>query len=905
MACLYYNVTITQTDLDAASAVGSSVRVDYYPCPGGILTPKFYFSADTFTNDFCNDESQGFASQPYWIDGLTTYGSSSSTATLTPCGDEITPTVTPTISETPTSTPPIVSIQCDDYFNNTGNPLTGINYVDCDNVSQTNVTVNPGQSICVQQGTLNGGDSGFLTNLGSCGVYPPVTTETPTPTQTPTQTSTPTQTPTPTTTPSSTETPTPSVTPSTTPTTTQTSTQASTPTVTPTQTATPSVTASNTPTPSITPTTTTIYCLSGLTQSSYGYYDCCGTFVSGTGAGVTIIYNPQRTPLFGITSLGSVATTICSTATPTPTPSVTSTLTSTPTPTPTIALSTTPTPSPTTTPAPTQVITLQNNCTVFTLFDMGVSCRTLVQPSNLNSFDGALTLDITGGTSPYSIYWADSNSKTATRTGLKEGIYEAVVVDFYGDYSATTFCSLEALVPSPTPTSTVTPTPSSQPVYPSLCVLITGLVPALPPIQFTYNGLVSGRPIWVYGSYTMSWNVQNQRWQINGLTVNGGTVVSTTTSTPPLSNWTVVGGNVTPIPQVIVIEGICPTYTPMTVIINSENSDCGNDGSISITTSGGLPPYQYSINGGATYTTSSVFNGLSANTYNVVVKDTSGSTIQRSVVITQTGIPTTYSLSISNTNLQNLSRNLRRATWQVNVNPSIPVGTTLNFVMNVETIQDVNAPGSGITSSVNQVYLGSTLLSPTTTNTTSSESGRLNCSPFTTQTTNIIQTYNITMSAGTVVSGVIDSSLVITSGSSSSNGCVTNLLQEISVLPLQGIVNGCQCCTVNTNSVSYGGLSHTLSFGQGGATQNYTQVVLGIGNLTTTACADETTSTLRIINAPSFGVGVTIFTGDISSPLPLLGYTYCSYQTGLYNVDPLTGQVTGAVLSPGGTQVFC
>lgn len=827
MACFNYNVTISQLDLDIAD--GNTVYVDYYPCPGGISTTRGYSVANSYPDDFCNDDSVGVP-QIYMLIGGFSAATVSTVSQSTPCD------LTPTPTETPTST------------------------------------------------------------------------VTPSPTQTPSQTTTPTQTQTstvtPTTTPSSTQTPTPSVTPTTTPTTTQTSTQATTPTVTPTQTATPSVTASNTPTPSVTPTTTTIYCLSGLTQSSYGYTDCCGSFITGTGAGLTITYNPQLTN-FGITSLGSVATTSCGTATPTPTPSVTPTLTSTPTPTPTIALSSTPTPSPTTTPAPTQVITLQNNCAVFTLFDMGVSCRTLVQPSNLNSFDGALTLDITGGTSPYSIYWADSNSKTATRTGLKEGIYEAVVVDFYGDYSATTFCSLEALVPSPTPTSTVTPTPSSQPVYPSLCVLITGLVPALPPIQFTYNGLVSGRPIWVYGSYTMSWNVQNQRWQINGLTVNGGTVVSTTTSTPPLSNWTVVGGNVTPIPQVIVIEGICPTYTPMTVIINSENSDCGNDGSISITTSGGLPPYQYSINGGATYTTSSVFNGLSANTYNVVVKDTSGSTIQRSVVITQTGIPTTYSLSISNTNLQNLSRNLRRATWQVNVNPPIPVGTTLNFVMNIETIQDVNAPGSGITSSVNQVYLGSTLLSPTTTNTTSSESGRLNCSPFTTQTTNIIQTYNITMSAGTVVSGFSDSSLVITSGSSSSNGCVTNLLQEISVIPQQGIVNGCQCCTVNTNSVSYGGLSHTLSFGQGGAIQNYTQVVLGVGNLTTTACADETTSTLRIINAPSFGVGVTIFTGDISSPSPLLGYTYCSYQTGLYNVDPLTGQVTGAVLSPGGTQVFC
>jgi hypothetical protein len=536
---------------------------------------------------------------------------------------------------------------------------------------------------------------------------------------------------------------------------------------------------------------------------------------------------------------------------------------------------------------------------------MGVTCRTLIQPSNTTSFDGVLTLDITGGTSPYSIYWADSSSKSATRTGLKEGIYEAIVVDFYGDYTASTFCSVDAIVPSPTPTMTLTPTPSSQPVYSSLCVLISGLVPALAPIQFTYNGIVNGRPVWVSGTYTMSWSVSNQRWQINGLSVNGGTVVSTTTSTPPLSNWTVVGATTTPIPQVAVLQGTCPTYTPMTVVINSENSDCGNDGGISVVTSGGLPPYQYSINGGATYTTSSVFNGLSPNTYNVVVKDTTGLTIQRSVVITQTGAPTTYSLSVANTNLQNLSRNLRRATWQVNVTPPIPVGTTLSFVLNIETIQDMNSPGSGVTSSVSSVYVASSLVSPNSTNTNTSVNPRPNCSPFTTQRTNILQSYNVTMSAGTVVSGFSDSSLSITSGTSASNGCVTNLQQEISVVPQQGIVNGCQCCTVSTNNTSFGGLQHSLSFGDGGTTQNYSQVVLGVGQSTSAACIDETLSPLRIINAPSFGVGVSIFTGNPTSPSPLLGYSYCSYQTGLYNVNPDTGQVTGAVLGPGGSQVFC
>jgi DNA-binding beta-propeller fold protein YncE len=47
----------------------------------------------------------------------------------------------------------------------------------------------------------------------------------------------------------------------------------------------------------------------------------------------------------------------------------------------------------------------------------------------------------------------------------------------------------------------------------------------------------------------------------------------------------------------------------------------GNDGSISVTASGGNPPYTYSNDGGINYQTSNVFSGLIASTYKVVVKD--------------------------------------------------------------------------------------------------------------------------------------------------------------------------------------------------------------------------------------------------------------------------------------------
>lgn len=74
---------------------------------------------------------------------------------------------TPAPTEAPTLAPG-PCIECDDMYNNTGSDLNGINYTDCGGTQYINQTVGGGDSICVQQGTLSGGDSGFLINLGLC-----------------------------------------------------------------------------------------------------------------------------------------------------------------------------------------------------------------------------------------------------------------------------------------------------------------------------------------------------------------------------------------------------------------------------------------------------------------------------------------------------------------------------------------------------------------------------------------------------------------------------------------------------------------------------------------------------------------------------------------------------------------
>jgi hypothetical protein len=202
--------------------------------------------------------------------------------------------------------------------------------------------------------------------------------------------------------------------------------------------------ATPTPTPTITPTpsTTPIFCGSGVTTSTvYSYYDCCGNFIQGTTSTELVVSMDYTKPSTGIVKLNVPSTTTC----PTPTPTKTPTATPTPTITPTVTSTNTPTPTPTHTPTQTPsnspVYVSQNDCTVFTLFDMGIECNPITVPSSSTSSDGIISIIVTGGTAPYSYYWA-GGQRSQTLYNVPQGSYEVTVVDYYGDYTATTVCTI-------------------------------------------------------------------------------------------------------------------------------------------------------------------------------------------------------------------------------------------------------------------------------------------------------------------------------------------------------------------------------------------------------------------------------------------------------------------------------
>ena len=73
--------------------------------------------------------------------------------------------------------------------------------------------------------------------------------------------------------------------------------------------------------------------------------------------------------------------------------------------------------------------------------------------------------------------------------------------------------------------------------------------------------------------------------------------------------------------------------------------DCATTalGTITVNATGGTAPYTYSI--GGAFQTSNFFSGLSANTYTVTVKDSTGITFSKSVTVSSTRSTTNNNLT--------------------------------------------------------------------------------------------------------------------------------------------------------------------------------------------------------------------------------------------------------------------
>jgi len=230
--------------------------------------------------------------------------------------------------------------------------------------------------------------------------------------------------------------------------------------------------------------------------------------------------------------------------------------------------------------------------------------------------NASITVAPTGGTGPYTYLWS-TGSTSATLSGLAVGNYSVTIKDSKGCTKTEDFVITEptVLVASNTAQTDVT----------------------------FYGGSDGTATVGVTGGtapYTYSWSP------------SGGTSQTATGLSAGTYTVTVTDKNGCTATQSFTISQPIPL---MTDSVSQTNVSCkgGNNGTATINAKGGNPPYTYlwSPSGG----TNATGAGLSAGTYTVLVKDSTGNTITESFTITEPDALSIAPGTITNVNCHGLN----------------------------------------------------------------------------------------------------------------------------------------------------------------------------------------------------------------------------------------------------------
>jgi len=204
-----------------------------------------------------------------------------------------------------------------------------------------------------------------------------------------------------------------------------------------------------------------------------------------------------------------------------------------------------------------------------------------------------------GGKTPYTYAWTPSGATTTSISNLSPGAYTLTVSDGSGQVINRSFTIIQP----------------------------TLIVPNLSFVSVSCNGKNDGTasvaPSGGIAPYTVFWS-------------DGVIGLNRTRMTPGAYSVTVRDANGCPVTQNFTI--LEPTV--ITTAVSSQSNVTvygGNDGSATVSVSGGTAPYTYawSPSGGTTDTATN----LAAGTYSVLITDANGCTTTQSVVITQPAIP--------------------------------------------------------------------------------------------------------------------------------------------------------------------------------------------------------------------------------------------------------------------------
>ncbi len=306
---------------------------------------------------------------------------------------------------------------------------------------------------------------------------------------------------------------------------------------------------------------------------------------------------------------------------------------------------------------------------------------------------GALTIHVSNGTSSitYSIDNGTTSQPSNTFTGLTPGQYTILVADAGGCTSTALSDSIKFFnAPSLQFFQGITDTYCGQ----SIGQIVIQSNGGTHPLQYSIDGGLTYQPSDSFpnlssGSYTIvvldangcmdtrTANIDDNPGPTLSTTLiqptcgqsNGSITAQVTANGVPPFLYNIDGGtfttnntfnNLTQSTYTIIVEDskscrdtisvtLTPLLGPSIDQVQITDATCGNNnGSLVITASGAVPPFQYSADSGVNYQGSNVFNGLSPSNYTVFVQDANGCTVSAQYTVSDLDGPAIDSVGVVN-----------------------------------------------------------------------------------------------------------------------------------------------------------------------------------------------------------------------------------------------------------------
>lgn len=232
-----------------------------------------------------------------------------------------------------------------------------------------------------------------------------------------------------------------------------------------------------------------------------------------------------------------------------------------------------------------------SNIIVNNISTLAMTVASQTNTTCFGSTNGIATVNVTGGTAPFTYTWTNNPSTTNAATNLGAGVYSVTVLD--GTNCSST---INVTITSPTAITAV-----STPVAP-LC----------------FGGTDGSATVTASGgasNYTYVWTG-------NASTTNAITNVGAGTYSVLITD-----GNGCQVTQQVVVTA----PTALTASSTSTPETNGTDGTANAVATGGTSPYTYLWNNGAT---TQNITGLAAGTYSVITTDANGCVFTSTVTVT-------------------------------------------------------------------------------------------------------------------------------------------------------------------------------------------------------------------------------------------------------------------------------